>query len=307
MKILFTGASSFTGFWFTKELAKRGHQICAIFRKTPSDYRGIRRQRIEQLRSHCHLIFECEFGSAPFLDLISYESSWDLLCHHASEVSDYKSPHFDYLQAVAANTKNISPILRSLQERACHRLILTGTVFEPSEGGDPFTCAASPYGLSKGLTYEVFKYYSQIYGLQLGKFVIPNPFGPFEEFRFTSFLVKSWLEGSSPTILTPAYVRDNIHVDLLAQCYVDFCERSERDVSRPSGYVETQGGFAKRFSKEMGSRLSLPCDLQIKEQTEFLEPLIRHNSDRPSVVWDEKGAWDSLAAYYISTIKENKL
>ncbi len=31
MKILFTGASSFTGFWFAKELAAAGHEVFAVF------------------------------------------------------------------------------------------------------------------------------------------------------------------------------------------------------------------------------------------------------------------------------------
>ena len=36
MKILFTGASSFTGYWFIRELAAAGHEVTAIFRKRPT-------------------------------------------------------------------------------------------------------------------------------------------------------------------------------------------------------------------------------------------------------------------------------
>ena len=47
MKILFTGGSSFTGFWFIRELAAAGHEVTAIFRKRAEDYADeIRRQRV---------------------------------------------------------------------------------------------------------------------------------------------------------------------------------------------------------------------------------------------------------------------
>ena len=50
MKILLTGGSSFTGFWFIRELAAAGHDITAIFRKRAEEYSDeIRRQRVALL------------------------------------------------------------------------------------------------------------------------------------------------------------------------------------------------------------------------------------------------------------------
>lgn len=37
MKVLFTGASSFTGFWFVRELAAAGHDVTALFRKPAAE------------------------------------------------------------------------------------------------------------------------------------------------------------------------------------------------------------------------------------------------------------------------------
>ena len=46
MKILFTGGSSFTGCWFIQELAAAGHEVTAVFRKSPEEYfEAIRRRR----------------------------------------------------------------------------------------------------------------------------------------------------------------------------------------------------------------------------------------------------------------------
>ena len=36
MKILFTGGSSFTGYWFVRELAAAGHDVTAVFRGKPA-------------------------------------------------------------------------------------------------------------------------------------------------------------------------------------------------------------------------------------------------------------------------------
>jgi hypothetical protein len=149
----------------------------------------------------------------------------------------------------------------------------------------------------------------QYWGVQLDlpvhKFVIPNPFGPYEEPRFCSYLMDKWSKGETAHVGTPAYIRDNIHVSLLAASYRDFIERAAVSVAPlrhgPSGYIESQGAFAYRFAREVGARLGLKTDLTFANQTEFAEPEMRVNTDRPSVRnlgWNEAQAWDDLAAYY---------
>jgi len=63
MRILFTGASSFTGMWFVQELAMQGHQITATFLKPFSSYSGLRKIRIDNILKLCEPVFECPFGS----------------------------------------------------------------------------------------------------------------------------------------------------------------------------------------------------------------------------------------------------
>jgi nucleoside-diphosphate-sugar epimerase len=306
VRILFTGASSFTGFWFVRELARAGHEVWATFRKGPDEYEGIRQIRVRELQEVCRPLHGCCFGSSGFLDQIAGQQQWDLLCHHAAEVSDYKSPDFDVAAAVAANSANLAAVLEALQSRGCQKVVLTGSVFEQNEGaGSDGLPAFSPYGLSKGLTAEIFRYYTARHELRLGKFVIPNPFGAYEEPRFTAYLVRTWRAGQRAAVNTPAYVRDNIHVSLLARAYLRFVEQlgaapgSEK--INPSGYVETQGAFARRFAAEMAPRLGLACELEFKRQTEFTEARVRINTD-PVVPmeteWSEQQAWDELAAYY---------
>ena len=106
-------------------------------------------------------------------------------------------------------------------------MLLSGSVFEGGEGaGSQGLPDFSPYGLSKSLTAQMFRYYCGTSGLSLGKFVIPNPFGPYEEPRYTAYLMKNWLAGGTPSCSSPAYVRDNIHVSLLAKAYARFAAES---------------------------------------------------------------------------------
>jgi nucleoside-diphosphate-sugar epimerase len=305
MEILFTGGSSFTGMWFCEELAKAGHRITAPLLHAEGDYAGTRKERVDKLRNIADIPFECPFGSEAFLSLVHSKPSWDLFCHHAADVTDYKSNEFDYVEALRKNTFNVKNTLVELRSRGCAQILLTGSVFEPNEGaGSDGLRAVSPYGLSKGLTSCVFEYLCTILNLSLGKFVISNPFGPYEEERFTSYLVKTWFQGKTAPVSHPDYVRDNIHVSLLAKTYRRFAEHlPNRGFSKfnPSGYVGTQGEFTKRFADEMRKRLNLPCNFELHKQEAFPEPKERYNLDKLDIKelgWDEAAAWDELASYY---------
>jgi nucleoside-diphosphate-sugar epimerase len=184
-------------------------------------------------------------------------------------------------------------------------VLLTGSVFEAGEGaGSDGLPGFSPYGLSKELTARTFKYYCARAGMGLGKFVIPNPFGPLEEARYTAYLMRSWLEGGTPSCANPAYVRDNIHVSLLAKAYARFAAQVPgRGLARlkPSGYVESQGAFTLRVAAEMRPRLGLPCVVDLKAQEAFPEPRVRINTDGldgHDLGWSESQAWDDFARSY---------
>ena len=119
---------------------------------------------------------------------------------------NYKSADFDINAALANNTRGIKEVLPLLKTHGCQKIAISGSVFEQSEGkgedGDGLP-AFSAYGVSKGLTAAVFRFYAQDANMSLGKFVIPNPFGPFEELRFTAYLIRCWRDGKAARSTRP--------------------------------------------------------------------------------------------------------
>lgn len=316
MKIVLTGASSFTGFWFSAALHEAKHDLTLLLRQSPEDYQtGMRKLRVEKLKAFAsEIVYNCPFGSEKFLTYLRDREPFDLFCHHAAEVKNYKSADFDFAAALASNTKEIRPLLEILQKQKCARLLLTGSIFEQREGlSSDGNQAISPYGLSKGLTSDVFRYYARLYGLKLGKFVIPNPFGMYEEEeRFTTYLAKRWLRGENPEVSFPDYVRDNIPVQLLAAAYASFAET----FSPESGYCKLspsyspapQGYFIQQFADEMRKRFGRPCEYVLHNQIHFPEPKVRINCN-PLIThrfknWDASEFWDSLAQFYSDTYIE---
>lgn len=306
MRILFTGASSFTGMWFVRELAAAGHEVVATFRQAPQAYADAgRRHRVALAQASSRAVFGCGFGDERFLEVVRSQS-WDLFCHHGADVTNYRSPDFDPFGAAQRNSANLAAVLGALRERQCARVLLTGSVFENDEGaGSEGLPAFSPYGLSKAFTYQAFRHHAPRAGFTLGKFVVPNPFGPHEEPRFTAYLMKTWREGKAARVNTPAYIRDNIHISLLARSYAAFAARlppgTGLHFARPSGYVESQGAFTLRVAAAMRGRLGLACEVELATQTEFTEPRIRINTepaDDGSFAWSEAAAWDEFAGFY---------
>jgi UDP-glucose 4-epimerase len=311
MKILLTGGSSFTGYWFIKALKEKGHTVTATFRGSRDQYTGVRKERTDEVAQWAEIVWECSFGDEKFIELL--QNKYDIICHHGAFVENYRSPDFDIAGAFAANSKACRTVIEKAKEHGVKRIILTGSVFEANEGaGTEPLVAFSPYGLSKTITWETFRHWCWKLNMPLGKFVIPNPFGPYEEPRFCNYLISTWIKGEIPEIKTPDYIRDNIHVSKLAVIYANWVAETNYGAIEklgPSGYIESQGTFAKRFAAEMQLRLPLTCAVKEGKQTTFDEPLFRVNTSNVLLAdneWNEKEAWDELAEFYKRTILNKK-
>jgi UDP-glucose 4-epimerase len=307
MRVLLTGASSFTGYWFAHALRAAGHEVVAPLLRGRRDYdAGVRSERVRLLAEQATIVEDCAFGGDRFLDLVR-QGDFAVLCHHAAQVGDYRAADYDVGAAFAANTHRMPEVLAQLSQRGLMGVVLTGTFSEPEEsiGTEPRR-AFNAYSLAKGLTAAAVAYWCASAGLSYGKFTLPNPFGPLEEARFCAYLVARWKAGEIAEVRTPAYVRDNMHVDLLALSYVDFVtETAQRRGAvlrrNPSGYIESQGTFTARFAAAMRRRSGLPCGVHIVPQAHFPEPMVRVNMEPAAPLfpeWNESAAWDKVAAFY---------
>lgn len=317
LSILFTGASSFTGYWFVRALALQGHRVVAPLRRTCGDYEalgGARAERVKLLAQYVAAVEDCPLGSTSFLQLCADEK-FDLFCHHAAVVGDYKSAQFDVEAAVASNTHRLEEALMMLKTGGARAMLLTGSSFEAGMGeGTPPLDAFSPYAISKTRTAEIAAMLCQKLGLTFGRYIIPNVFGPLQEPRFYDHILQSWAKGETVTLTAPNLVRDHVPVDLLALFYVSYAEQVVEGAAPllclPSCYAEAMDKFAERLANEMRKRTDLACAFKQanKIQSFYAEPEKRINTMPARALtpkWREATFWDDLARYYFPNHLKN--
>lgn len=297
--VLLTGASSFTGLWMADGLAGEGWHVVAPLRRAADDYAGVRAERVKVLADVAEVVFEAPVASAAFRDLIAARRP-ELFAHHAADIPGYRDPGYDVEAGVARNMTGMAEAIAAFAAAGGAALLATGTYFESGEGGGDE--AASPYGLSKALTNAAQRELAHGAGLGFGKFVIPAPFGPWEEGRLVWSLFQAWTKGAPAEIRTPDYVRDHLPAPYLALAYAWAAARLSEDggepVFRPSGYVERIGDFAARTAAEVRARTSLACEIVEHAQTDFPEPKRRANSEPLLDDTEEQPFWDIYVDYY---------
>ena len=302
MRVLLTGGSSFTGLWFARALHEAGHEVVAALRSSGAPQDPLRAERLKCLSSVARIVPSVPFGSDGFLDLVARSGPFEALCLHGAEAANHKSPQFDVLGAVAANTFNADATLKALAERGARRLVLTGSAFEEGEGkGARPLRAFSPYGLSKTLTARAFAPAAEAAGLGYVKFVVPNPFGPYEGQTFQRFAMTSWSQGRAIHVSHPLYGRDNVPVDLLAAVYARAAEGVLGAHVSPSYYAGPVGEFFRRMAAETRDRTGWACGLSLATEQDFPEPEVRLNLqpiDGADYGWSDNGFWDGYAKYY---------
>jgi nucleoside-diphosphate-sugar epimerase len=301
MRILLTGASSFSGLWFARMLAEAGHTVLAALRSSGYED-ALRLARAERAAQYAELVSAAPFGSEAFVELISSRGPFDVLCHHGAEAAGHKRPDFDVEGAVKANTWRMDETLAAFKAAGGARLVITGSVFEQDEGrGEAPLRAFSPYGLSKTLTSRAFAQGAERAGLAFVKFVIPNPFGPFEAQTFQRHVMTAWREGRVPRVTHPFYERDNVPVGLLARVYAAAAEGRLGGHVAPSFYAGPVGDFFRRMAREVAPRAGWACGLELADSQSFEEPKIRTNTqpiDPNTYDWVESRFWDAYARYY---------
>ncbi len=307
MRVLMTGASSFTGAWFARALIAHGAEVVCASRGPENDGDGLRSARIAMLGRRVEWHFGCRFGSRRFRDLLRRRGPFDLLALHGAAVGDHRHPGFDPITALAENLHGLEPVLDELERDRRGTLLVTGTLFEADEGhGEAPLRSFSAYGLSKSWTWHGFRHAAERRHITLGKFTIGHPFGPYEKPGLCSHLIEGWMRGACPRVRHPQLVRDHVPVDLLAELYARFAfelvEMRGTLRCNPSCFAEPIGHFVARLAAAMRPRLRMPCVFALADPPEPSdEPRVRFNPEPVEKWlegWDFERSWDRLATWY---------
>ncbi|MCH2154714.1 MAG: hypothetical protein MK080_01785 [Opitutales bacterium] len=307
-KILFVGARSFSGYWFVKELVANGHDVTLCLRGSTLD--SLEDQdffiQLHELTNSCETVYNAEIGSSTFIQAIE-EGHFDILCIHAAFSTNYRSLEFDFIDALKNNTSGISLFIESFKNKGGTGVVLTNSYFQPSESSATAHPAVYPYGLSKELTFQTYKYYTQLHDLSFGAYYLANPFGIYETRGISKYLLNQWFTNSPAKINFPNIVRDNIPVTFAAREYhklvqsVFYCSHICGIISKPSFYAESLNEFAKRLKQEVQRRISLECELDIPlNHPAIQEPLILQNDEdvKTEYVNDVDSFWEDYIGTY---------
>lgn len=286
LSCLITGATSFSGTWFTKTMLDAGIECIAVSRNTESQ------STIVQSRLNWVRKYYPDFKLTTLKEMHGIPSV-DVVCFHGTATFDYRNPQFDIDLAVQS-TLEISTIIHSKFKNALY--VHTGTFSEPNESIGNNTLSFNPYSTSKNIIYNEHK--ALIGEDQLFKYVMPNPFGPLENHKFTGYLIQQWAVGKKPLIKSPNYVRDNVPIDLLSAHYVqtliNYTKGLGARTAWPSKYIESNLAFAKRYANHFNELTGYPTPIDAVLHHEFEEPRIRINKDYCEDTvkgWSEIDSW----------------
>ena len=302
-KVVFTGVSSFTGTWFAATLAQQGHHVIGILSRDWQEYSEERRQRLAWLSQSVELVDNAPMGSNRFKGALASVPTVDLACWHHAVVGDYTAADFPLGRAIAQGTQGARASAQILADRGCVAAVITRSVFESGQGSPPNGPPIGLYAVAKRAVSETLALEMARVGIRVGDFVVCNPVGPLEGPRLTSHLLESWLQGKSPELKAPRWLRDNIPVDLLSQAYTSFVGELSRGTATsvtPSFWPLSNADWALKIAREFGSRLRIETPVSTSAIPNLREPEVRIGLDTitPSASWSESSFWDEYAHFY---------
>ena len=307
-RILLTGVSSFTGFWFARRLVESGFSVSCPLPNIKKSYEGIKKTRLDTLPETVELFYNVPFGSVEFINLL--DGNFDKLCLHGAFVKGYQNNEFTFGKAVGQNLNEIDRVFEKAKQNGCHGVIWTSSIFEDAVNTDEEFLKGSAfpwlkYALSKKISYLSAREIALNSGLSFVRYVIPNPFGPYEDKKLTFHIIKSLHLGNDVSLKTPYYIRDMIHIEHLASDYVraiqsldDLCDCS---TVRPSEYSLSIIEFATILCDEYNKRFGTNHKVLKSEQDNYREPesMINNQNVRLSLPdYDDAKCWDRLFEYY---------
>ena len=280
MKLLFLGASSFTGYHFVKKISKtKKYKIYCTLTKNLSQYDAIRLERIKLLSKYKNIIFinKTKFGDKKFINLLS-EEKFDFIClHHASTKNYNDDSKFNLNKSLKKNTLNINSVFNKINREAT--IIISNTIFQkiPSKKYQ----AVNKYGISKSIAYDKIKNHCKKYNLKFKSIFITNPWGILEEKKLNYYLIYNWLQNKKAFISHPNYIRDNIYIDKLSNFYLKIIKSNSKKIDYfPSGYCSSNKVFIEAFKKKFEKFFKKKVKVEYAVNAKYNQPISRINGKK---------------------------
>ncbi len=297
MKICMTGATSFSGYWFARQLILDGHELTVI-RSHNKNSGAEENVWLRKLKGE-----SLSFREYSFAQKFSSKLSFDALLLHGSFMEDRRSPNFKVDLAVQ-KTLEVSKWIKD--QFTVESVIHTGTFSEEDEGvGEIPLNNFNPYSQSKSL---IHKAHQELFNeVPFLKFIMPNPFGRFQKNNIFRFLEKAWEINEVPFISQPNYIRDYVPVDLLAISYSSLLSsfRHGEHTSNffaPSYFTMSNREMVHLYASEISNRIGRKLEVQFGEQRDYAESRIRINKDPLHTFtekWNLEEFWDSVATDFM--------
>lgn len=280
MKLLFLGASSFTGYHFVKKISKtKKYKIYCTLTKNLSQYDAIRLERIKLLSKYKNIIFinKTKFGDKKFINLLS-EEKFDFIClHHASTKNYNDDSKFNLNKSLKKNTLNINSVFNKINREAT--IIISNTIFQkiPSKKYQ----AVNKYGISKSIAYNKIKNHCKKYNLKFKSVFITNPWGILEEKKLNYYLIYNWLQNKKVFISHPNYIRDNIYIDKLSNFYLKIIKSNSKKIDYfPSGYCSSNKVFIEALKKKFEKFFKKKVKVEYAVNAKYNQPISRINGEK---------------------------
>lgn len=301
--ILFTGLSSFTGFYFVNLLSKyKNNKIFCTLSKKKKDYKFLKKKRIDLIskKKNVNLIFNVKFGDRKFINLVN-KRKFDILCFHHAYTKDYNDDKkFKLKKSLNENLNNIDELFEFIERKS--KIIITNTIFQKISSKN--YKSINNYGVSKSISYEKIKSLCKLHNIKYKSFFITNPWGVYEEKKLHYYLFKNWFKNKVAIIKFPHYIRDNIHIEKLSKAYLEIINsRSKKKEYFPSGYCSSNKVFIEALRKEFEKFFNIKTRVKYLKKINNEQPLIRINGKKILKKVKIKEKLKNYFSYYKNNLK----
>lgn len=261
-----TGLSSWTGAVLARALCLQGRQGVGFCSRSLQSYSGLQAWRLRPLRQPpCLSAFR--FWDQTPATAYATSSCWSAVrpqggvwIHHHHWMQDFRSPDYLSDQAWKIGGEPLEALVPVLKVHGIQGVVVSGSFFEPGEGGVPEGTPRTPYACSKQRVWQHWVALAAHFELPLVKVVIPNPVGAGEnQDRLSVVMLQKSLQGLPLDLKMPEAISDFLPVAALGPVYGKAIDALEQGrvlpghplVLRPSGYVTSWRDWVERLNQEL--------------------------------------------------------